>query len=248
MSAGTSLMWLLLPALLSWLLLALSGGYFMNTHVVLFAAELLLAALIVPRYRSLVVLPGLFAVVCLVWSGGIAVREVMREHPSRLGPEFEPPMGSTQASVSASFKRRELALVLASAQQFAPSGALSEFSCGDTLPPLSMSVELRPGAEYEERRVILDYLPDLAKDNNYRCLERGINYLFEDAVRAVDHGKPIDYGYVNPMTGRPLYDPEWESNQKPICRCDLRGTARNWVAYTEKSAAELRAEGTRGHP
>jgi hypothetical protein len=115
---------------------------------------------------------------------------------------------------------------------------LSEFSCGDALPGLAMSVELRPGGEDEDRRVLLRYLPSL--DTNNRCLERGIDYLFEETVRGVDHGPPIDYGYINPSTGKPLYSPEWEQPNKPICRCDLRATGREWVAYNEKGAAELR--------
>jgi len=238
-AAGTSLMWLLPPAILSWLLLAVSDGSLMKTHLVLFIAELVLAFVIIPRYRAWVTLPGLFAAICLVWSGGIAVQGVRRA-PTRLGPEFRPPMGSTQEGVSASFTRRELALVFARAQQFAPSGALKEFSCGDSLPALPMSVELIPEAEYEERRVTLEYLPDLTKDDNKRCLDRGISYLFQQAVRQVDHGPPVDYGYVNPSTGRPLYSAEWDSTPKPICRCELRGTGREWVAYTEKAAAELR--------
>ena len=102
-------------------------------------------------------------------------------HPYRLGPELPTPRGNTQASVSASFERRELALVLMRAQQFGPSGILSEFSCGDSVPELTMSVELRPGGEYEERRVILDYLPRL--DDKNECLDRGVDYLSEDAVR-----------------------------------------------------------------
>ena len=106
---------------------------------VLFVIELALAGFIVRRYRAWVVLPVLFSAVCLVWSGGIAIGQARREHPYRIGPEFPTPRGAAQASVSASFKRREVELVLARAKQFAPSGALSEFSCGDTLPALPMS-------------------------------------------------------------------------------------------------------------
>lgn len=236
-TAGVSLKWLLVPALLSWLLLALGGGTLWKTHALLFIIELSLALFIVPRYRAWVVLPGLLAAVCLVWSGGIALHG-WRAHPVRIGPELPTPRGGTQASVSASFSRHELELVLARVRQWGPSGILSEFSCGDTIPQFSMSADLRPGGEYEERRVILEYLPSL--DENNRCLDRGIDYLFEEAVRGVDHGPPIDYGYVNPSTRKPLYSPEWEHNNKPICRCDLRGTGRECVAYTEKSAAELR--------
>jgi hypothetical protein len=159
-------------------------------------------------------------------------------HPYRLGPELPTSRGNTQASVSTSFKGRELALMLTRAQQFGPTGMLSEFSCGDPVPALTMSVELRPGGEYEKRRVILDYLPTL--DDKNECLDRAVDYLFEDAVRGIDRGPPVDYGYVNPSTGKPLYSSEWEHKQKPICRCDLRGTGREWIAYTEKSAAELR--------
>ena len=236
-TAGISLRWLLAPALLSWLLLVMRAGELWKTHVVLFVIELSLALFIVRRYRAWVVLPGLLAAVCLAWSGGIALQG-WRAHPYRIGPDLPTPRGATQASVSASFSRRELELVLARAQQFGTSEMLSEFSCGDPLPGLSMSVELRPGGEYEERRVILAYLPRL--DDKNQCLDRGIDYLFEEAVRSVDHGPPVDYGYVNPSTRQPLYSPEWEHNNKPICRCDLRGTGRDWVAYTEKRAAELR--------
>jgi hypothetical protein len=101
-----------------------------------------------------------------------------------------------------------------------------------------MSVELRPGAEYEERRVLLEYLPSL--DNGNRCLEAGIGYLFDETVRSVDHGPPVDYGYVNPLTQKPLYRPEWDRRSRPVCRCDLRATGREWVAYSEERAAELR--------
>src|SRR4051794_9617955 len=72
-AAGVSLKWLLLPAVLSWLLLTIGGGELWKTHIVLFVIELLLAVYILRRYRAWILLPRLLAAVCLVWSGGIAL-------------------------------------------------------------------------------------------------------------------------------------------------------------------------------
>lgn len=238
--ARVSVNWLVVPAMLSWWLLAVRGGELVKTHLVLFGLEILLAVLILRRYRSWVVAPFMLAVVCLIWSGGIAFHEARSEHPYRIGEEFRPPMGGTQASVSKSFKRPELGLALERAQRFASSGALSEFTCGDTVPSLRMSIKLIPEGRYDERRVVLNYLPDLTKMDAYRCLDRGLDYLFDETVRGIDVGPPIDYGYKNPSTGAPLYTGESNQSHKPICRCDLRNSGREWVAYTEKSAAELR--------
>ncbi|MFL5613043.1 MAG: hypothetical protein ACJ796_05220 [Gemmatimonadaceae bacterium] len=150
-TANVSLKWLLVPVILSWVLLPVADGTLWKTHVVLFLIELPMAVFIVRRYRAWVLLPELLAATCLVWSGGIALG-ALRSHPERIGPELRTARGGTQANVSASFKRRELALVLARAQQFAPSGALSEFLCGDTVPGFAMGVELRPGAEDHRSR------------------------------------------------------------------------------------------------
>jgi len=239
-TANVSLMWLLPAAILSWLLLAARDGELVKTHVVLFGIELMLAVFIVRRYASWAVLPFLFALVCLAWSGGIALHESQREHPYRVGEEFRPPMGVTQASVSQSFKRPQVALALDRAQQFAASDSLKEFTCGASVPPLRMSIRLVPEGEYSERRVELTYLPDLHKMDDYACLERGIDYLFDETVRAIDSGPPINYHYKNPLTGAPLYTGEWDRTHKPFCRCDLQHSGREWVAYSEKAAAELR--------
>jgi len=40
---------------------------------------------------------------------------------------------------------------------------------------------------------------------------------------------------VNPLTRKPVHSAESEHSNKPICRCDLRRTGREWVAYTEKN-------------
>jgi hypothetical protein len=238
--AGISLNWLLLPAVLSWLLLATVESDLWKTHVILFGLELLIVLLTLPRYRSWLVMPFLLASACLIWSGAIAVHNATMEHPYRIGEEFQPPMGASHESVSKVFKRHELELVFARAQQFASSGALNDFNCGDSLPPFRMSAELIPEGEYRERQVSLHYVPDLVRMNEYRCLDRGIDYLFEQAVREIDLGPPIDYGYKSPSTGKPLYEAEWDQPRKPICRCDLRASGREWVAYSDRAAAELR--------
>ena len=69
-------------------------------------------------------------------------------------------------------------------------------------------------------------------------LSSGLFYLLERTFNEVDWGPPVDYGYTNPRTGMPLVA-EKSVPRKPVCRCDLRHSGREWVAYSEKGAKEL---------
>ena len=118
--------------------------------------------------------------------------------------------------------------------------ALAEFTCGDDVPQMRYELTLKPEGEWNERLVSVGYAPKLDSGLEDRCLTSGISYLFRELLAEIDQGPPIDYGYVNPRTGERLGPAEKFENQKPICRCDLRDSGREWVAYSEKAAAELR--------
>src|SRR5258705_9980199 len=100
-------------------------------------------------------------------------------------------------------------------------------------------LRLRPAGEWNERLVNVGYAPDLDL-NKDRCLYNGISYVFDQALSEIDLGSPIDYGYVDPHTGKPLGPSPRSQPQKPVCRCDLRDSGREWVAHSEQAAAELR--------
>jgi hypothetical protein len=68
----------------------------------------------------------------------------------------------------------------------------------------------------------------------------GLSYLFDIAMAAIDHGPPVDYGYVNPSTGQKLEPYKRGPPRKPICRCDLRNSGREWVAWSRQGADELK--------
>ena len=122
----------------------------------------------------------------------------------------------------------------------APSGALDDFTCGDPAPDLQFQLTLEPELTYRERLVSVVSTPhlDVVKD---RCMYSGLSYSVDVALADIDHGKPIDSGYDHPLTGKPL-DP-WKPGKvgrKPICRCDLRDSGREWVESSEDSAASLK--------
>jgi len=117
--------------------------------------------------------------------------------------------------------------------------ALSEFTCGDPVPAMRYELRLKPSGTWNERLVNVGYAPDLDGSFKDRCLTKGISYVFNQALQEIDLGPPIDYGYVDPHTGKPLGALPRTKPQKPICRCDVRGAGREWVAHSEKAAAEL---------
>lgn len=148
--------------------------------------------------------------------------------------------GGFTMSISREFTRDSLHALYASAISEDTQAALADFTCGDDVPAMRYELTLEPEGEWNERLVSVGYAPDLDSSFKDRCLTRGISYVFEELLAEIDTGPPIDYGYVNPHTGKPLGPLERTANRKPICRCDLRDSGREWVAYSEKAAAELR--------
>jgi hypothetical protein len=100
-------------------------------------------------------------------------------------------------------------------------------------------MRLGPAGELQEGLVSLGYSPAIDHAFKDRCLSSGLFYLLRQAFFEVDTGPPIDYGYVNPSTGEPIPPRQRTPPGKPICRCDLRDSGREWVAYSREMAAEL---------
>ena len=154
--------------------------------------------------------------------------------------------GGFNVSVSREFTRDSLKELYARASSEDTQTALADFTCGDPVPPMRYELTLQPEGRSNERLVEVGYAPDLDPpphvlvDKN-RCLTSGISWVFNELIAEIDTGPPIDYGYVNPSTGKPLGAlPLRSENSKPICRCDLRYSGREWVAHSEKTAADLR--------
>jgi hypothetical protein len=158
----------------------------------------------------------------------------------KIGDRGTRPGGGFTLNISNEFQRPQLESLLARAQQFGPSGALEEFACGDRVPDFLFEMTLRPAKEYNERLVGVAYTPDLDAGGAQRCMSSGLSYLFHVALAAIDQGPPVDYGYVNPSTGQKLEPYISGPPRKPICRCDLKNSGREWVASSQERAAELR--------
>ena len=76
---------------------------------------------------------------------------------------------------------------------------LQSYVCPTRLPEFKITVALYYEGSYQERRVRLQMTPPLYKQDGR--VENGIGYLFEQAVKRLDTGPPIDYGYRHPLDG-----------------------------------------------
>jgi hypothetical protein len=166
--------------------------------------------------------------------------EVRSEPKIKIGDRGTRPGAGFTMTISNDFHRPQLESLLARAQQFGPSGALNEFACGDSVPDFLYELDLQPAGEYNERLIDVDYAPDLNPAGPERCLLFGQSYLFNVAMAEIDHGPPVDYGYVNPRTGEKLGAYVRGPIRKPICRCDLKDSGREWVAWSRERADELK--------
>lgn len=184
------------------------------------------------------VVTAITATVGWFWlSGGLP--ELGRAPNIRIGDRGTRPGGGFTLSISNAFQRSQLESLQARAQQFGPGGALAEFACGDSVPDFRFELTLKAAAEYQERLVSVGYTPRI-DGGAERCLSFGLSYLFDTALAEIDFGAPVDYGYVNPHTGEKEGPYVRGPLRKPICRCDLRHSGREWVAWSQQRAEELR--------
>jgi hypothetical protein len=169
-----------------------------------------------------------------------ALPELGRAPNIKIGDRGTRPGGGFTLSISNAFQRPQLESLHARAQQFGPSGALAEFACGDSVPDFRFELTLKAAGEYQERLVSVGYTPRFDEAGAQRCLGFGLSYLFDTALAEIDFGSPVDYGYVNPHTGEKEGPYVRGPLRKPICRCDLKNSGREWVAWSEQRAEELR--------
>lgn len=101
---------------------------------------------------------------------------------------------------------------------------LRRYVCPSPLPSFTITVVLWYEGSYQERRVRMQMTPPLYKEDGR--IEGGIGYLFEQAVKALDQGPPIDYGYRHPLDGsKAVPRPQTDSYEEPEARnCDQPGT------------------------
>jgi len=228
---------LALPAVACWVVLMFAEQAW-PLQAALFVIQLVLVIVAVRRYATLMMVLPLSGVL-LLWSGGIAWKQFTRR-PVTVGHRSGMDGGFSQ-SVSAQFKKPELERFYARLMQIDSRGELQPFTCGDPPPRMEFELTLKPEGTWNERLVSVGYSPQIDNNTN-RCLSSGLSYVVAGALAEVDHGPPIDYGYTDPLSGKKTGPYVYGPRQAPICLCELRHSGREWVAFTEEAAAELRAK------
>lgn len=127
---------------------------------------------------------------------------------------------SFSRGVSAQFGESELRRLYLQLNGPSVKSKLRSYVCPDALPSFTITVVLWYEGSYQERLVRLQMTPPLYKQDGR--IESGIGYLFEQAVKALDMGPPIDYGYRHPLDGsRVIPRREIDSYHEPEVRnCD----------------------------
>ena len=154
--------------------------------------------------------------------------------------------GGFTMSASREFRQGQLDRLYARAEHINQGGALSDFSCHDTIPvpTLQFHLSLEPEGEYNERIVHVGFRPRLDNVGDQRCMSFGLSWLMESAMKDIDKGPPTDYHYVR-STGERVGPYVPGPLQKPRCLCDLRASGREWVAWTEEGERRTREEAAR---
>ena len=131
---------------------------------------------------------------------------VMGDNPNTSGNSF-------WHGVSAQFGEPELRRLYSQLNGPAVKSRLQSYVCQEPLPAFTVTVVLWYEGPYQERGVRLQMTPPLYKEDGR--LENGIGYLFEQAVKTLDKGPPIDYGYRRPLDGTPITPTHSDAYQEP---------------------------------
>ena len=140
--------------------------------------------------------------------------------PLVVGENVDMSGNSFWRGVSAQFGEPELRRLYSRLNGPDVQARLRRYVCPNPLPSFSITVVLWYEGPYQERGVRLQMMPPLYKKDGR--IENGIGYLFEQAVKALDKGPPIDYGYRHPLDdSRAVPHPEIDTYQEPEVRnCD----------------------------
>jgi hypothetical protein len=118
-------------------------------------------------------------------------------------------------NVSRQFGEGELRRLHAQLNDAPFKSQLERYAC--VLPSFTVSVGLWLEGPYQERIVRMQMTPP--DYGNSPCTEEGAQYLFQRAVKALDHGPPIDYGYRHSLDGSPAGARAPYDVDEPECRC-----------------------------
>lgn len=119
--------------------------------------------------------------------------------PLAIGDNPNTSGNSFSHGVSAEFGEPELRRLYLELNGPAARAKMQRYVCPERLPAFTVTVVLYYEGPYQERLVRLQMTPPLYKDSG--AVEDGIGYLFESAIKRIDKGPPIDYGYRNPHDG-----------------------------------------------
>ena len=159
--------------------------------------------------RWTVILAAAAALCC-----GEREREPERERdPLVIGDNADTSGNSFSCGVSDEFRGPELRHLYAELNGPRVKAKLQRYVCPQPLPPFRVTVVLWHEGPYQERLVRLQMTPPLYKADGR--LEGGLGYLFEQTVKALDKGPPIDYGYRHPLDGSPARITPFEQYQEP---------------------------------
>jgi hypothetical protein len=147
-------------------------------------------------------------VACVAESGEITI-----------GPDKQTSGNYWGRNVSKKFGEPQLRTLYEKMNSPAVDAEITSLTCGKKLAHHEYSATLWIEEQYRERQVRLQMTPRLYQNDN--CLEEAVNFVFQRTVKEIDPGPPIDYGYKDPLTGKPL---DTSKNmtavpEKPECSC-----------------------------
>ena len=152
-----------------------------------------------------------------------AVREAVADRDIDITIGSEPNMSGNSfgRNVSASFRRPELEKLHGWLNSPDFRAAAEKYSCTKPLPVFEVSVQLWEEGKFRERQVRMQTTPRVYEDDG--CLDEGIRFLFARAVKSLDTGPPIDYGYRHPLTGEKADTSESARWLPPEPQCECGG-------------------------
>jgi hypothetical protein len=145
--------------------------------------------------------------------GGREREQVLEPDPLVIGDNSDTSGNSFSHGVSDEFREPELRQLYVELNGPRVRAKLERYVCPQPLPPFRVTVVLWHEGPYQERLVRLQMTPPLYKADGR--IEGGLGYEFQEAVKALDKGPPIDYGYRNPHDGSPIRITPFEMYPKP---------------------------------
>jgi len=145
--------------------------------------------------------------------GGQERQREREPDPLVIGDNPDTSGNSFSCGVSDEFREPELRRLYAELNGPRVRAKLQRYVCPQSLAPFTVTVVLWHEGPYQERLVRLQMTPPLYKEDGR--IGGGLGYQFEQTVKALDKGPPIDYGYRNPLDGSPAKITPFEQYPEP---------------------------------